>query len=176
MRGTPSVIGFGTGLYMGALLAASGLVVLGILLVSWWLGGPARPVALVVVAVLLVLRDRGILRFRLPENQRLVPEQVFRHGSFLGPMQFGLEMGTGMRTFVTSWLPYLVVVWIVIDPQFPQAMCLAMGFASGRLLMAVQSIRSGDVTAWVGRFRALSDNHWITLVLATLLIVSAYPS
>src|SRR5687768_2438603 len=96
-RGSRARYSFCAGLVLGAVATALGLLLVGSLvrLVApmdvwrWALAG---------AVVLLVLREFGVLRFWLPQNKRLVPEHVNRHGKVFGPIQFGFEMGTSMRT------------------------------------------------------------------------------
>ncbi|HEX5088540.1 MAG TPA: hypothetical protein VFV89_12090 [Nocardioides sp.] len=107
------------------------------------------------VAVPLALRELGVLKFWLPENRRLVPETVFRLGPVFGSMQFGIEMGTGMRTFVTSSVPYILLVDALLSRSLVVAIYAAVGFAVGRALMTVLSVMSGEATTWDFQFHRL---------------------
>jgi hypothetical protein len=101
------------------------------------------------IAVPVVLRECGLLRFRVPENRRLVPEDV-QHLRRWGALQFGFEMGTGMRTYSPSALPHLALVAVVLVVPFPAAFVLAAGFAAGRLAMPLLSNAWSDDGAWTG--------------------------
>jgi hypothetical protein len=106
-RGWPQYA-FGVGLVVGGLLSAAVLVTVGSLVRL--VAPPAFWAAMIAVWFAVVaLREVGALSFGLPQNARLVPESVLRHGRFWGPFEFGLEMGTGVRTYVTSGLAYVVV-------------------------------------------------------------------
>ena len=104
--------------------------------------------ALIGVAVLVVLgRELGLWRFTVPENARLVPEEV-QHRAHWGALQFGFEMGTGMRTYSPSALPHLALAAVVLVVPLPVAPAVAVGFAVGRLAMPVLSNAWSDDGAW----------------------------
>ncbi|MBW0106905.1 hypothetical protein [Pseudonocardia sp. KRD291] len=104
--------------------------------------------ALFAAAALAVLgREAGLWRFRVPENRRLVPERV-QHLREWGALQFGFEMGTGVRTYSPSALPHLCVAAVVLVLPFPGAFVLAAGFAAGRLAMPLLSNAYSDDGSW----------------------------
>ncbi|HEX8346362.1 MAG TPA: hypothetical protein VF657_16710, partial [Actinoplanes sp.] len=111
-RGTP-FLAFAAGLAVGGVITAAVLVVVGSL-VRAPLPDAARWGVLGGVLGAVVLRELDVLSFTLPENRRLVPETVLRFGRHLGPLQFGLEMGTGARTFLPSGLPYVGAVAVLL--------------------------------------------------------------
>jgi hypothetical protein len=173
-RGSPA-FAFAAGLVAGGLLTATVLVVAGSLLrvpipmtVRWMVIG----LALILVAA----KEIGLLSFTLPENRRLVPETVFRLGRHLGPLQFGLEMGTGARTYLPSGLPYIAALTVLLTASVPAALCAGAGFGLGRALMTAANLRYGDDTGWDAEWR----RHGRTLLLfngAAFLItlVGVYP-
>ena len=103
-----------------------------------------------------LLRELRLVRFRIPQNARLVPESVVAKGSILGPVQFGFEMGTGMRTYSPSSLPHLVLLSICLILPFPAALSAGVGFAMGRMLMAFSALMSGDGARWTETWRSKS--------------------
>ena len=105
---------------------------------------------LLVAAVLCAvwLRDLGVLTFTLPENRRLVPESVLRLGRHIGPLQFGLEMGTGARTFLPSGLPYAGAVAVLLIASVPAALLAGIGFGLGRAMMTMSNLRYGPDNSW----------------------------
>lgn len=119
------------GLVIGAL--ASGLVV-------WVLAGLLSPVPVPVAAAVVgaaallgLMRDFKLVNFYLPENRRLVPERVFERGFGRGAFQFGIEMGTGARTYVPSTTPYVLVVALaLLSGGFGSIAAASLGFALGR--------------------------------------------
>lgn len=100
----------------------------------------------------IVVREFGGVGFRLPQNARLVPSTVFRLGRHLGPYQFGVEMGSGVRTYVTSGLPYVLVPVIGLFAGLPGALAAGVGFGLGRQLMTVSNLRFSDDGAWDDEF------------------------
>ena len=119
-------------------------------------------------AVAVLLREFAIVRFRVPENRRLVPESVLHRGRAIGGVQFGFEMGTGMRTYSPSALPHLVLLAVLLVLPLPEALLAGTGFALSRWLMAFSSV------VHPGDWSALWDRHSRTL--AVLTTVSAYLS
>jgi hypothetical protein len=110
---------------------------------------PVRAVGFGLLALPVLLRECGLLRFRVPENRRLVPEDV-QHLRRWGALQFGFEMGTGMRTYSPSALPHLALAAVVLVVPLPAAFALAAGFAAGRLAMPLLSNAWSDDGAWTG--------------------------
>lgn len=103
-----------------------------------WVTGPVFA-AVVLVAWLGRLRPSLI---RLPQNRRLVPQYVPSMGPVWGAAQFGFEMGTGVRTFVTAASPYILVAWLAFFAM-PWTMLLlgALGFGIGRGIPNVLALR-----------------------------------
>jgi hypothetical protein len=108
---------------------------------------PVRQVLLGAAAAVVLGREVGLWWFRVPENARLVPEDVQHLGEW-GALQFGFEMGTGMRTYSPSALPHLALLAVVLVVPFPAASAVAAGFAGGRLAMPVLSNAWSDDGSW----------------------------
>lgn len=87
-------------------------------------------------AIALLARELGLLRFPLPQNARQVPQFVTRV-PFWGSLQFGAEMGTGMRTYSPTGLPHLVATAVFLLASLPHALIAGVGFAVGRTLMTL---------------------------------------
>lgn len=142
---------------MGTLLGA-GATALGL----WVLSGFAEPLpsrlawpVVAAFAVACLLRDFGLVRFRLPENRRLVPEPVLRRPA--GALQFGFEMGTGMRTFVPSSAPYvLAAALVLVRPGLVATLVAAVGFGCARAVLPWLRRASRDRDAWDRRIAASS--------------------
>ena len=137
---------FGTGLLLGAVLVAFVAGALGALPQAL-LPAPARYALWALVAVPVLLRELGLVRFPVPQNARLVPEDV-QHLRRWGALQFGFEMGTGMRTYSPSALPHLVLAAVLLVVPLPAALALAVGFALGRLAMPLLSNAWSDDGSW----------------------------
>jgi hypothetical protein len=137
---------FGAGLLLGAVLVAFVAAVLGALPQAL-VPAPVRWVLFAIAAVAVLAREVGLVSFRVPENARLVPEDV-QHLREWGALQFGFEMGTGMRTYSPSALPHLVLVAVALVVPFPAAFAVAVGFAAGRLAMPLESNAWSDDGSW----------------------------
>ena len=114
---------------------------------------PVRAGLLGVAALAVLARELGLWRFAVPENARLVPEDV-QHRAQWGALQFGFEMGTGMRTYSPSALPHLVLAAVVLVVPLPVAPLVAAGFAAGRFAMPVLSNAWSDDGAWTAVWAA----------------------
>ena len=111
------------------------------------LPAPLRWALFGLLALPVLARECGLVRFRVPENARLVPEDV-QHLRHWGALQFGFEMGTGMRTYSPSALPHLALAAIVLVVPFGPAFAVAAGFAAGRLAMPLLSNAWSDDGSW----------------------------
>lgn len=126
---------FTLGLLLGGTLSAT---------VLWLLSGLAAPLpeavrtgAILAVAVLGVVREAGWLRVPMPQNARQIPQEVLRHRVRRGALQFGFELGTGVRTFVSASAPYVVALGLLLAHQGPATTILAgTGFGAGRAATA----------------------------------------
>lgn len=145
-RGSP-LLTFVAGLAAGGTITATLLVVVGSL-VRAPLPVPVRWAVVDLALIAVLLRQSGVLAFTLPESRRLVPQTVFRLGRHLGPLQFGLEMGTGARTYLPSGLPYVGAVAVLMTASLPLALCAGAGFGLGRALMTASSLRYGADGGW----------------------------
>jgi hypothetical protein len=140
---------FSAGLLLGSLLSATVL----------WLGSglfspaPAawRHVAVVAVTVLCLLRDLGAVRCRLPQNARQIPQEVLQRDLVRGTLQFGFELGTGVRTYVSASLPYALAAGVLLHGGLTTALLAGTGFALGRAATPALRLASGDVAGWDAR-------------------------
>jgi hypothetical protein len=105
-----------------------------------------------------------------------VPETVLRLGRHLGPLQFGLEMGTGVRTYLPSGLPYVGAVAVLMTASLPLALAAGAGFGLGRMLMTTSSLRYAPDDGWDREWRdhartlaKLTDAAFMVSLLAIML-------
>jgi hypothetical protein len=114
-----------------------------------------RYAAVVGVALLGLLRDLGAVRIPLPQNARQVPQGVLRRHLLRGSFQFGFELGTGVRTFVSATSPYvLAVALLLVGQQLPVAVLAGLGFGAGRAATPVLRRLSGAAEVWDDDLRA----------------------
>lgn len=149
---------YGAGALLGGVTTA---------LVAVVLSGLASPLptagvltVMVAFAFAAVLRDVGVVRFWLPQNARQVPQEVFAFGRARGAFQFGYEMGTGVRTYVTSTAPFVVLLGVVLlaDGAFVGVVA-GLGFGLGRAVMPVLRYLSEQRASWDVHLK--SQLRWI---------------
>jgi hypothetical protein len=124
---------FVLGLLLGALLTG---------VIAGAVGGllsplPAR-IRLITLTGLLVV----ILPFELagrplslPQNRRAVPQTIIPRSRTDGPLQFGFEMGTGLRTFMPTALPHALLTTVLLAGDPVAGLLAGSGFAAGRAMM-----------------------------------------
>jgi hypothetical protein len=167
---------FGGGLLLGAelvVLVGAALGALPQVLVP----APLRAALFAAVAVVVLLREAGAVRFAVPQNARLVPEDV-AHLREWGALQFGFEMGTGMRTYSPSALPHLALLAVLLVLPLPLVPVLGAGFAAGRLAMPLLSNAWSDDGAWTavwGRAERVVRPVLALVCAGALVVVMLHP-
>jgi hypothetical protein len=129
--------------------------------VLWLLSGLTQPIpqpwryaAGFTVAVLAVLRDLGWVTIRLPQNARQVPQDVLRSHLVRGALQFGFELGTGVRTYVSAAAPYaLAVALLLVGQRIEVAVLAGLGFGAGRAATPLLRYASAAGEHWDVRIR-----------------------
>ncbi|MEU9508617.1 hypothetical protein AB0D32_20345 [Micromonospora sp. NPDC048170] len=139
------------------------------------LPGPWRYAAIVAVAVLGVLRELGLVPIRLPQNARQVPQDVLQRSLRRGALQFGFELGTGVRTYVSASAPYVLAVALLLGGQPLHVAVLAgIGFGVGRAFTPLARRAAGTGDRWDAdlrvRLRAISVTAGVVLVAALSLL------
>lgn len=165
---TTVLVYFSLGLVLGGMLSAG---------ILWVLSGLFAPLpqrvswAVVLTAATLgVSREFGWVKIALPQNARQIPQEVLRRRVRLGAMQFGFELGSGVRTYVSSSAPYVLIIAIVLlGPGPVVALLVGAAFGVGRATTAIQGYVYGH-TAW-DAYR-MSQLAWATR-LSTVSILSA---
>ncbi|XTZ14794.1 hypothetical protein ACQSSU_25505 [Micromonospora echinospora] len=110
---------------------------------------PVRYAAVVAVAALGLLRELGLVSIRLPQNARQVPQDVLQRNPRRGALQFGFEMGTGVRTYVSSSAPYVLAAALLLVGQRLDVVVLAgVGFGVGRALTPLTRRAAGSGDRW----------------------------
>ena len=132
--------------------AAMGLLVA---VVPW----PRSAVSTIIAAVLafsLAIYDLMVPAIKLPQRRSLIPQEVFYRSHALGFLRFGMEFGSGVRTFVTSASPYILIVMMLSVPtSFAQVVGVGVAFGVGRSVGPLQAILADDVY-WSGDLAMIS--------------------
>jgi hypothetical protein len=163
---------------VSAYLAGSTSGALVTTLVAWFLSGFVEPlghtprlVLLCVGAVFVWLVKQGPLgRFlNLPEARRQIPAEVFGGGLVRGAYRFGFELGTGVRTYIPSPAPYLLLLTLLFGQlTLGSALLITLGFGLGRALPLMVWVSFADREQLTNRF--LSGASHFAPNLATLLV------
>lgn len=163
------------GLLVGGTLAGATLVLLGALVFQWWVPTTIGLWVSIGVGAVAIARDAGVLTFKLPQNARQVPEMVGSSGPRQGALQFGIEMGTGARTYMTSMLPFVPLAFIVLAAPWSVALLCGLAFGIGRATVpAVRSLKENDMS-WSERFELRERHIQVALdvsVLAGLVLLA----
>ncbi|MFA1545652.1 hypothetical protein [Actinomadura chokoriensis] len=134
---------FTLGLLLGGTLSAT---------VIWLLSGLSAPLpawartsAILAVAALGAAREFGLIRLPLPQNARQIPPEVLQTHLRRGTLQFGFELGTGVRTYVPATAPYVLALALLLA-GLPLRTTLLSGaaFALGRTLSAALTYLARD--------------------------------
>ena len=124
------------------------------------------------MAVFVLAGELGMHHLTLPHRRAQVPSAVIGAGSAAGALQFGFEMGTGVRTHMPSNLPYLPLVAVLLVGGWVAALLAGLGFGLGRAAMALGRHHSQDPTWWDGQWQRHARRLRIALSLAAVLLVA----
>ena len=106
----------------------------------WIISGLFEPVSLagrrmtlfLVVGFVVILRAMGAFHL-LPQAKRQVPTSIFEQDFRVAAFGFGFELGTGVRTYLSSLGPYAVALGVVLlRPSFATSVMLGLSFGLGR--------------------------------------------
>lgn len=130
-----------------------------------------RYAGIVVVAVLGLLRELGVARIRLPQNARQIPPDVLQRDVRRGALQFGFELGTGVRTYVSASAPYVLAAALLLGGQrLTVAVLAGVGFGVGRALTPLTRRAAGTGDRWDAdlrrRLRTITVTGCAALVVA----------
>jgi hypothetical protein len=134
---------------------------------------PAGRVGLIVAVALFVLAGEcGLHRVTLPHRRAQVPSTVIAAGGDDGALQFGFEMGCGVRTHMPSNVPYLALMAVLLVSSWAAAVAAGLGFSLGRAAMALGRHHSRDAPWWDRQWRRHERSIRITLALAAVLLAA----
>lgn len=173
----PAVAGaFLFGSLCGALLTSTTLIVASGLLspvpLAWRAG------LLLSSLVLLALHQARILCLDLPQRAWQIPPEVFRDDPRRAAFRFAMQLGSGVRTYITTAAPYAAALAILLVPPaglgsaLLAALLLAVGYGTGRAVIVVaqlgpQRIAVEHPTVW------LEIGAWLSIGAAALIAVRA---
>ena len=130
---------FLVGLAVGGALSGAAIGLLAALLP--WSPSVGSAVVAALIAVALAVHDLLVGKVNLPQRRSLIPQEVFFRSHELGFLRFGIEFGSGMRTFVTSASPYIIIVMLLgTSASFAEAVIVGLAFGIGRSIGPVQAV------------------------------------
>jgi hypothetical protein len=137
---------------------------------------PALPSAvrygtIIAVTLFVLAGECGLHRVTLPHRRAQVPSTVISTGSDAGALQFGFEMGSGVRTHMPSNLPYLPLLAVLLLSSWTAALLAGFGFGLGRAAMALGRHHSRDAPWWDHQWQR--HEHWLRITLALAAAVAA---
>lgn len=114
-----------------------------------WLPQEARAAALLLIGTAVVLQEAGFLHLKLPANHRQVPQEIFSRGPYRSALHFGFELGTGVRTYLPSAVPYLLLAaLLLLQAPLGSALLAGAAFGIGRATMTLSRTASPDSGTW----------------------------
>ncbi|MGH3985174.1 MAG: hypothetical protein ACRDST_21410 [Pseudonocardiaceae bacterium] len=126
----------------------------------------------VAVGLFALAGECGLHHIALPHRKAQVPSAVIGAGGDAGALQFGFEMGCGLRTHMPSNLPYLPLVAVLLVGSWVAAVLAGLGFGLGRAAMALGRHHSRDATWWDLQWHRHGRRLRITLALAAVLLAA----
>lgn len=172
----PAVAGsYLAGAVTGALTTAAGLFVLSGLLAP--VPASARQVLAICFLVMLLIHRLGVVCLDLPQRAYQIPRETFRAAPSRSAFRFAFELGTGVRTFITSVSPYAIAVLLLLGlPNGLAAAALAtaacaLGYGLGRSVVVVsQSLRSTIAVEHPAAWLRAADGVALTTALAIVIV------
>lgn len=113
-----------------------------------WVPNSIASAFTVLAAVAALAHDAGVVTLPLPQNRRQVPRNIVRRGPAVGALQFGFEMGTGARTYVTAAAMHCLLVAIILLARLDEALLAGVAFGLGRAAMPTLRLKSGMAVRW----------------------------
>lgn len=161
------VSSFCAGLLLGGMTTGATLGVVSVLIAP--VPHEVRRGMFAAAVLLLVAHAIDMLDLPLPQNRRQVPRDIFGKGPLRAGLQFGFEMGTGARTYVTSVAPYAVAAGVLLlAPPFDHAVLAGVAFGLGRWAVPIGWAAHGE--GWIDRF--VSGGRTLTLLSIAAIAVA----
>ncbi len=136
-----------------------------------WLPPSVRVGVLGLVAVVVLGAEVCGRGLRLPQNARAVPVTVIHQGPVAGPLQFGFEMGTGLRTYMTSGAPHVLLVALVLLSGPLGGVVAGLGFGLGRAMMTAARGAADTPREWDRTFSRQRRPVGLMCAAAVMLLV-----
>ncbi len=122
------------------------------------------------VSITAILIDTGLVALPVPGPRRQVPPQILNMGMRRAGLLFGLQMGTGVMTYVTAAAPY--IVWVASGLGLVSgigALFAGIGFGAARGIIPLIRLRSTADLAWGNKLQDFVGRARTKCALATFL-------
>ncbi len=114
-----------------------------------WIPLTIRLTFFAITAAALMAAELGFVDLPLPQNARQIPQSLFYRGVGRATLQFGFEMGTGVRTYVSATPPYLLAIALLLGfTDFVNAIAAGVGFGTGRAAVVWMRKWARDKERW----------------------------
>jgi hypothetical protein len=164
---------FLAGLAAGGALSGTAAGLLAALLP--WTPSAGSAVVVAVIAVALAVHDLRAGTVELPQRRSLIPQEVFLRGHARGFLRFGVEFGSGTRTYVTSASPYILIALMLgVSASFTAVVAAGVAFGAGRSVAPLQAVFA-DEEHWsrdLGRTARLVERSGSALAAAVAVTVA----
>lgn len=141
-----------------------------------WVPAWAAAATVLTFGAAVLGHELKLIRLKLPANHRQVPQEVYTSGPYWSNLQFGFELGTGVRTYLPSTTPHLLALaLLLLHVPLTIAIIAGASFGMGRAAMTWSRTTSPDPAKWETtlnkRMRIMQPASALTAlaVLATLL-------
>lgn len=164
---------FSGGLLAGGLTSALVAASIGLLLLRPFVPAVVATCLVLLAFGLVTLHELGVVRLRLPQNGRQVPESISVDGASYGALQFGFEMGTGVRTYMTTGLPHVLAAGVLLMAGWPAALVAGVAFGAGRAWMTLTRHAYRDDGGWDSELARHEKSIRILMTLAFAVCLGA---
>lgn len=173
----PAVAGsYLAGAISGALTSVGVLFVLSGLLSP--MPGSARQVVAIGMVLILLLHALGVVCLDLPQRKYQIPRETFTDAPARASFRFAFELGTGVRTYITSVSPYALAILILLGlptglgAAAAAAGSAAVGYGIGRsIVVASQSLRHKAAVDHPRQWLRAADMVAVLTTFVTLIVL-----
>lgn len=136
---------------------------------------PGRGLAILVCCHIAVVgREIGVLRFPLPQSRWQVPREWLASMPVrMAATLYGLALGTGVLTRVTTGGFYLLLLWALMSGSRLEGALMFAAFGLGRGVPVLALASVTDNTDDLGSSVTALDPWWAAMRLVNALVISA---
>ena len=157
------------GLLVGGAVTAGLISLVGSIVFQWWMPPQARVLTLPAAMLAVTAVSPMLLRLRYAQNRRQVPQAVSNRGPRVGAFQFGFEMGTASRTFMTTTMPHVLLIGLLLVVPLPTALLVGIGFGAGRALVPLLRSYNDYDLEWTASFDRWARAVWLGTTVCALI-------